>query len=86
MQFKRNGDAIEKYREDIDKAALYLVDGYKANVWPETKVGWGTYKGHLGHQQADEGFGCFRCHDEEHENNSGKVISQECSLCHDEPE
>jgi hypothetical protein len=86
LQFKRNGDAIEKYREDIDKAALYLIDGYKANVWPETKVGWGTYKGHLGHQQEEEGYGCFRCHDEEHENNSGKVISQDCSLCHDEPE
>ncbi|MBU0479953.1 MAG: NapC/NirT family cytochrome c [Proteobacteria bacterium] len=85
MQFKRNGDAVEQYREDIKKAGLYLTQKYLDNVWPETKVNWGTYQGHLGHQYADDGFGCFRCHDEEHENNSGKVIKQDCDLCHDEP-
>jgi len=95
LQYQRNGEEIDKYRDDIEKAGLYLVDGYMANVWPETKVEWGTYQSHLGHRSEDyggylfaagESFGCFRCHDEEHENNSGKVISQDCSLCHDEPD
>jgi len=94
LQFKRNGKAIEQYRDDIEKAGLYLVEGYLANVWPETAVLWGTYQGHLGHRSEDYGnymyadtsFGCFRCHDEEHENNSGKVIQQNCDLCHDEPD
>ena len=86
LQYKRSGDAIQQYRADIEKAGLYLVEGYLANVWPETEVLWGTYKSHLGHQFEDEGYGCFRCHDEEHENNSGKVIKQDCDLCHDEPE
>jgi hypothetical protein len=86
LQFKRNGDLVEKHREDIKNAGLYLVQKYLDNVWPEMAVNWGTYQGHLGHQYADDGFGCFRCHDEEHENNSGKSISQSCDLCHDEPE
>ena len=94
LQFKRSGDAMQQYRGDIEKIGPYLVEGYLANVWPETKVVWSTYQGHLGHRGEDYGgymftdtnFGCFRCHDEEHENNSGKVISQECSLCHDEPD
>jgi hypothetical protein len=86
MQYKRNGDAMQQYRADIEKAGQYLVEGYLGNVWPETEVLWGTYKSHLGHKFEDEGYGCFRCHDEEHEDNSGKTIKQDCDLCHDEPE
>jgi hypothetical protein len=94
LQFKRSGDKMQGFREDIEKAGLYLVKGYLNNVWPETEVDWATYQGHLGHRSEDYGgyqftdtdYGCFRCHNEEHENNSGKVISQDCNLCHDEPD
>lgn len=93
LQSKRHGSEVEKYRQGLSSGGLYLVEGYLANVWPETLVEWGTYQGHLGHRSADYGgysladasFGCFRCHDEEHVNSSGKTISQDCSLCHDEP-
>ena len=94
LQAKRNAGDLEKYRKDITNAGLYLVDGYLANVWPETLVEWGTYQGHLGHRSPDYGgygladtsFGCFRCHDEEHVNSGGKAIPQNCDLCHDEPQ
>ncbi len=94
LQYQRNGEDIEKYRDDIEKAGLYLVDSYLVNVWPNMNVTWGTYLGHLGHKSeeyggylyADPSYGCFRCHNWEHENNSGKVISQDCDLCHDEPD
>jgi hypothetical protein len=56
------------------------------NVWPKMAVTWGTYKMHLGHQNEAEGYGCFRCHDDEHQTELGKTISQSCDLCHDEPE
>ena len=93
LQFKRNGEAMQKYRGDIEKAGLYLADGYLANCWPNMNVTWGTYQGHLGHRSPDYGgyslanqnFGCFRCHDDEHQDNSGKTIPQNCDLCHDEP-
>lgn len=86
LQYKRSGDEMQQFRASIEKAGQYLVKGYLGNVWPETEVLWGTYKSHLGHQFEEEGYGCFRCHDEEHENTSGKVIKQDCDLCHDEPE
>jgi hypothetical protein len=39
-----------------------------------------------GHQNEEDGYGCFRCHDEERETDFGKTISQSCDLCRDEPE
>ncbi|RJX26959.1 MAG: cytochrome C [Desulfurivibrio sp.] len=85
LQKNRSADLAAKYKEDIIKAGSFLLEAYLGNVWPEMKVQWGTYPGHLGHQNAEEGYGCWRCHDEEHLNSSGEAISQDCSLCHDEP-
>jgi len=27
--------------------------------------------------------GCFRCHNDRHKSESGKVISRDCNLCHE---
>ena len=86
LQTERHGaDFAAKNAATLNSSGAYLLDAYLANVWPEMKVTWGTYKGHLGHQHESEGYGCFRCHDEEHKTSSGKTISQSCDLCHDEP-
>jgi len=85
LQKKRSAELAGKYKEDIIKAGSFLLESYLGNVWPEMKVQWGTYRDHLGHQWADDGYGCWRCHDEEHVNSSGEAISQDCSICHDEP-
>lgn len=87
LQAKRNGaDFVAKNEQTIISSGGYLLDSYLANVWPAMKVSWGTYKGHNGHRFEDDGYGCFRCHDEEHTTEFGKTISQSCDLCHDEPE
>ena len=86
LQKKRDPAQAAKYEGELKKAGEYLLERFLGNVWPKQKVLWGTYKVHLGHQYADEGYGCWRCHDEEHENKMGETISQDCSLCHDEPE
>ncbi len=86
LQKSRDAKQAAIHAEDITKAGEFLLESYLGNVWPETGVVWGTYKKHLGHQNADEGYGCWRCHDDEHENTKGETISQDCSLCHDEPE
>lgn len=86
LQADRNGsDFVAQNEEALLSTGTYLLEAYLANVWPKMKVSWGTYKGHNGHQNEDEGFGCFRCHDDEHETEFGKTISQSCDLCHDEP-
>ncbi|MGW8194521.1 MAG: cytochrome C, partial [Desulforhopalus sp.] len=86
LQAKRHGtDFVAENEESLIGSGNYLLDAYMDNVWPKMKVTWGTYKGHNGHQNADEGYGCFRCHDEVHETEFGKTISQSCDLCHDQP-
>ena len=85
LQKERSAEIATKYKNDIIKAGTFLLESYLGNVWPDMKVKWGTYPDHLGHQNADEGYGCWRCHDDEHLDKSGEAISQDCSMCHDEP-
>jgi hypothetical protein len=63
----------------VDAASLELAAIWGRNVWPQMKIGWGTYPTLLGHEQAP---GCFRCHDGDHATPEGKAISGECDLCH----
>ena len=87
LQAERNGaDFVAENERTIISSGGYLLDSYLANVWPAMKVTWGTYRGHNGHRFEEEGYGCFRCHDEEHATEFGKTISQSCDICHDEPE
>jgi hypothetical protein len=52
---------------------------YARNVFPVMKVTWGTHPSNLGHTDAP---GCFRCHDDQHKSSDGRVIPQDCDLCH----
>jgi len=84
---KRHGnDFVAEHESEVKKSGSFLLEAYLNNVWPKMKVTWGTYRQHLGHQQADDGYGCFRCHDDEHTTKFGKIIRQDCDLCHDDPE
>ena len=87
LQTKRHGiDYVTRNEADLRKAGEYLLETYMGNVWPNMNIKWGTYGSHLGHQRAEEGWGCWRCHDDEHQNANGDTIPQDCALCHDEPE
>ncbi|MBW6519407.1 MAG: NapC/NirT family cytochrome c [Desulfoarculaceae bacterium] len=84
---KRHGaDFVAEHQKELVISGSYLLEVYLNNVWPKMKVTWGTYRQHLGHQNADEGYGCFRCHDDEHKTKFGKIIRQDCNMCHDEPQ
>jgi hypothetical protein len=83
---KRHGnDFVAEHEKEIKSSGAFLLEAYLNNVWPQMKVTWGTYRQHIGHQDAAEGYGCFRCHDDEHKTKFGKIIRQDCNLCHDEP-
>lgn len=87
LQTQRNGaDFVAEKSASLDEAGEFLLATYMGNVWPKMNVGWGTYRPHNGHQYEDEGFGCFRCHDDTHETEDGVVIEQDCEQCHDYPE
>jgi len=69
--------------ETLEKAAAGLASLYRRNVFPKMKVGWDTYPTHIGHAGDHQDVrGCFRCHDENHTTKEGKVLSQDCELCH----
>ena len=65
---KNYPDKVKNNMAMLDKAIAGTQAAYTENVFPEMKIGWNTYKNFMGHK--DDG-GCFRCHDESHETQSG---------------
>lgn len=63
----------------IRQAGQELAAIHALNVYPELKIGWGTYPNHIGHMDSP---GCVRCHDGLHASEEGKVISEDCETCH----
>jgi len=66
-------------RAEATRAAEALAEIYQRNVFPRMKVGWGTYVNNIGHTDFP---GCFRCHDDRHSGEGGRIISQDCNSCH----
>jgi hypothetical protein len=67
----------------VRRAVAVTQDVWSTNVFPAMNVTWGTYPNHIGHVDSP---GCSRCHDDSHKTADGKVISQDCELCHTLPE
>jgi hypothetical protein len=67
----------------VRRAVAAAQDVWATNVFPAMRVTWGTYPNHIGHIDSP---GCSRCHDDSHKAADGKVISQDCELCHTLPE
>jgi NapC/NirT cytochrome c family, N-terminal region len=67
----------------IDQLVRAAQRLYNRNVFPLMKVTWGTHENNLGHTDSP---GCFRCHDDQHKTADGRVIRQDCDLCHDVPQ
>ena len=65
----------------IERAIAGTQDVWARNVFPAMKVTWGTYPNHISHVDSP---GCFRCHDDEHKTADGRLITQDCELCHRE--
>jgi nitrate/TMAO reductase-like tetraheme cytochrome c subunit len=72
-------DLASSRRAAIDQAAQSVQSVYRRFVFPSMRVTWGTYPNQLGHTDS---AGCFRCHDDSHKAPDGKVIRQDCTLCH----
>ncbi|MCB2184519.1 MAG: NapC/NirT family cytochrome c [Desulfobulbaceae bacterium] len=63
----------------LDSAIQGAQEAYTENVFHDMNVTWGTYKDFIGHQ---DGTGCFRCHNEDFESDTGQIITNECDTCH----
>ena len=66
-------------RGSIDGAIAEIQRIYQTNFFPEMKTDWRAHPNNIGHLRSS---GCFRCHDGEHKSESGKVIRNDCNICH----
>jgi hypothetical protein len=64
---------------EVEQALVGVQDLLRRNVFPDMKVGFGTYPNNIGHIDSP---GCFRCHDDAHTAKDGKKIGQDCETCH----
>ena len=76
---KEYSDRVPEWGAKIDAAGDALGTIWCSNVFPNMKVGWGTYPNHIGHEDSP---GCFRCHSGELATDDGRTIEQDCSTCH----
>lgn len=63
----------------VTAAVAELQQIYQTYFFPEMKTDWRAHRDNIGHFTAQ---GCFRCHDGQHFSSDGKVIRNECSICH----
>lgn len=63
----------------VNKSIRAIQYIYKNNYFPEMNVSWKKYPNNVGHMYYN---GCFRCHDGEHKDDQGNVLSNDCNLCH----
>jgi hypothetical protein len=73
------GDQAGARQADVKRAIAITQGIYSRNVFPGMKVTWGTYPNNIGHVDFP---GCFRCHDDTKKTSDGRVIKQDCELCH----
>ena len=69
----------EDRQASVELATQTLQEIYRRNIFPEMRIGWGTYPNNIGHADFP---GCFRCHDGNHGSKEGDTISQDCNTCH----
>lgn len=72
-------EIADSRKTDIQKAIAGIKSGYNKNIFPVMKASWKHYPDQIGHMEYN---GCFRCHNDRHESESGKLISKDCNLCH----
>lgn len=72
-------DVYESKKAEIDQAIAEIKNGYANNIFPYMKASWKAYPNNIGHMESD---GCYRCHNDRHATDQGKVISKDCTLCH----
>jgi nitrate/TMAO reductase-like tetraheme cytochrome c subunit len=78
--YRTNYGEVYGQKGDAVKGAISETQRiYRTYFFPEMKTNWETHPNNIGHFYSS---GCFRCHDGEHVSSSGKVIRNDCDICH----
>ena len=76
-------DVLKNQKAQVDQAIDTIFAIYERNVFPTMKVNWTTYPNNIGHRNWP---GCFRCHNDRHVSQKGKVLTSACPVCHTFPQ
>jgi nitrate/TMAO reductase-like tetraheme cytochrome c subunit len=78
--YRTSYPAVYSQKQDSIKVAVTEVQRiFETYFFPEMKTDWQTHPNNIGHLNS---AGCFRCHDGEHVSNTGKIITNNCNVCH----
>ncbi len=78
--YQKNYPDVYSQKGNSVKAAITEVQRiFQTFIFPEMRVDWTTHPNNIGHYYFQ---GCFRCHDGQHVSNTGKVIKNDCNICH----
>jgi nitrate/TMAO reductase-like tetraheme cytochrome c subunit len=78
--YRTNYAALYAQRPDAIKTAIAETQHiYQTYFFPEMRTDWQTHPNNIGHYYS---VGCFRCHDGQHVSNDGRVILNDCNICH----
>ena len=72
-------DRATKQEASIKAAVTEVQRIFSVSIFPEMKVDWRTHPDNLSHYYYT---GCFRCHDGQHVSREGKIVRNECNICH----
>jgi hypothetical protein len=72
-------DLMKTDAAKVTAATKTLAGIYRANIYPEMKIQWGSYPNFRDHF---EDSGCFRCHTGNMKTAEGKKVGQKCDTCH----
>ena len=75
----RYKDVYTQKEAAIKSAVTEIQRIYQTYFFPEMKTDWQTHPNNIGHLHTS---GCFRCHDGQHFSDTGKVITNDCNVCH----
>jgi hypothetical protein len=78
--YRTNYAEVYAQKQPLIKSAITEVQRiFQTYFFPEMKTDWQTHPNNIGHLYS---VGCFRCHDGEHVSDDGKVIRNDCNICH----
>jgi nitrate/TMAO reductase-like tetraheme cytochrome c subunit len=78
--YRTNYSDLHAQKPEVLKNAIGETQRiFKTYFFPEMKTNWETHPNNIGHLYSS---GCFRCHDGEHVSSTGKVIRNDCNICH----
>jgi nitrate/TMAO reductase-like tetraheme cytochrome c subunit/ribosomal protein S27E len=78
--YRQNHPEVYASKGEAVRAASAEVQRiYRTYFFPEMKTDWRAHPDNISHYYSQ---GCFRCHDGQHVSDAGKVIRNECNVCH----